>query len=54
MGATIEEVEKAHGPPDVKNEFGAGVFFLFYKKLGLCFQTNEGRVRLITAGPTGK
>lgn len=54
MGATIEEVEKAHGPPDVKNEFGAGVFFLFYKKLGLCFQTNEGRVRLITARATHK
>ena len=54
MGATIEEVEKAHGPPDTKNEIEAGRSSLFYKELGLDFQTAEGKVWVIMARATGK
>ena len=54
MGASIEEIEKAYGPADVKREAEAGAFFLLYRRLGLDFQTVGGKVSFITARATGK
>ncbi len=53
MGASIEEIEKAYGPPDVKREAEAGACFLLYRRLGLDFQTVGGKVSFITARATG-
>ncbi len=45
MGATFEEIKKAYGPPDAKDEHPDDSIHLKYESLGMLFWLQDGHLR---------